>query len=236
MKRPQIRNDLLAPIISIFSLIAISAPANSQKVVLDNDFSKIEKIEDRNMEYLEDLYKITKKYPLFSYRYEMQNGEIKNVTVTGVDYMPDVEKIRIKLLDLQSNKNQLKHTPSRIGVFYAVDKNAYYKDGKEALKNTLHEHLKYPVDAKNWGVEGTIYVRFVIDDKGKIPFASTTDNIDTEIKQYEDDLKKQAVSAIKATSGDWEPGKVNGVSVASFHIIPITFELEKSPFIPMMIH
>jgi hypothetical protein len=87
----------------------------------------------------------------------------------------------------------------------------------------------------NWGVEGTIFVKFVVDENGENPFATTASNIETSMDRYLEDLERQAVEAVKATSGDWEPGKVNGVEVASMAVVPITFEFETHPSLPAAI-
>lgn len=199
------------------------------------NYAQLEEYQDIKMDYIKKLNKITNKYPLFSYQYTFDNGKVKDVTVTGVDNEVDVKQIKVILLDLQSNKNKLQNKANRIGVFYDVDKRAEYKKGEDALYNDLLKSLAYPEGAKDWGVEGTVYVRFVVDENGNIPYASMVNDIKTTMKFYEEDLTKQAVSAIKNTSGDWEPGTVKGVKVPSFIVIPITFDFKKNPSIPALI-
>lgn len=195
------------------------------------NYAQLEELQDIKMDYIKKLNKIANKYPLFSYQYTYDNGKVKDVTVTGVDNEVDVKEIKVKLLDLQSNKNKLQNKANRIGVFYDVDKRAKYKKGEDELYNNLRKSLAYPEGAKDWGLEGTLYTRFVVDENGNIPYASTVNDIKTNMKFHEEDLTKQAISAIKTTSGDWEPGTVDGVKVPSFIVIPITFDLKRNPSI-----
>lgn len=129
----------------------------------------------------------------------------------------------------------MKTTANRIGVFYSVDEEADFEGGREALQETILSNLKYPETAKNWGMEGTIFVKFVVDENGNIPFATTTSNIETSMERYLTDMEEQAIKAIKATSGEWEPAEVENVEVASLSVLPITFDFEKNPTLPALI-
>jgi penicillin-binding protein-related factor A (putative recombinase) len=214
--------------VMMFSLALFSANAQETKVITN---SEMENLQDKQMDYMIQIHKIFKDYPAFAYIYTMDDGEVKDVIVTGVENVIDRKRLEVVLFDLNSNKNMLKNKANRVGVFYSVDEPAEYKGD---INNTILSNLKYPVDAKNWGLEGTIYVKFVIDNEGEIPFATTSSNIETSMDMYLEDLEKQAVSAVKATSGNWEPAKVEGVDVASLAVVPITFDLEKHPSLPMM--
>lgn len=222
--------------ISIAFLLGLISFTGTSQEVGNNDFAQLENLQNKKMDYVRKLNRIVNKYPLFSYQYNIKDGKVNSVTVTGIDNDIDTKQVKVILLDLQSNKNELKNKATRMGVFYEVDQEATYKGGREALNNTLHQNLVYPEGAKDWGIEGTIYVRFVVDEKGNIPYASTIEDIQTDDSGfYADQLKKQAISAIKKTSGDWEPGKIDGINVASFLVVPITFDLKKSPTIPFLL-
>lgn len=225
--------NLATLVLILFSFAMVTSSAQES---VSDDFSDVEYMQDENMDYLKKIYKIIKKYPSFAYTYKLEDGEVKNVSVTGVENELDKKRLEVVLFDLKSNKNMLKSKANRLGVFYSVDKEPQYKHGEEALNLSLHENLKYPEGAKDWGVEGTVFVKFVVDEDGKIPFATTTEDIETTMDFYVDDLEKQAVSAIKATSGNWKPGKINGVSVPTLVVVPITFDFKKNPTIPALIH
>ena len=216
----------------VFSLPGLSTYAQQTKSM---SLSELEKLEDENMDYLKQVYKVVKDYPAFSYTYSMEDNQVQNVTVTGI--YSDIERKRLEviLFDLKSKKNMLKNKANRVGVFYSVDEPAAYNGGRDELEREIRNNLEYPFDAKNWGVEGTIFVKFVVDTNGEIPFATADSNIETSMEMYLEDLQEQAVSAVKATSGEWEPASVEGVEVASLAVVPVTFDIEKHPSLPALI-
>ncbi|MFW6257640.1 MAG: energy transducer TonB, partial [Prolixibacteraceae bacterium] len=196
----------------ILSICLTSVVNAQEKTVRGSD---LEKMQEQSMDYMKQIHEITKDYPAFSYTYTIDDGEVQDVTVTGVEDVIDRKRLEVLLFDLKSNKNMLKNKANTVGVFYSVDKEAEYEGGREELQDKIINNLEYPEDAKDWGVEGTVYVKFVVDENGEIPFATTSTNIETSVDRYLSNLEEQAVEAVKATSGQWEPAKVNDVEVAS---------------------
>jgi TonB family protein len=220
-------------ILKLFTIAVIIIPmaissANAQNQV--SSMQELEMKEDENMEYIKTINKIIKDYPTFSYSYVIEDGEIVDVEVVGVDNVIEKKRLEVAILDLQSNRNMIKNTANRIGVFYSYDEKPKF-NGEIELESALRNNLKYPEDAKDWGVEGTIFVKFVVDENGQIPFATTSSDIETSIETYVSDLEQQAINAVKETSGKWQPGKVDGVEVPTMVVLPVTFELRSPPFI-----
>ncbi|MCG6187108.1 energy transducer TonB [Maribellus maritimus] len=226
--------SLFAVVFAMFFVFGASAQKHMHH---KNNYmiSDLERMEDENMDYLNQIYKIVKDYPAFSYTYRLEDGKVKNVVVEGVNNNLDRKRLEIVLFDLKTNKNRMKNKANRMGVFYSVDEQAEYEDGWESLKTDILSNLNYADEAKNWGVEGTVFVKFVVDENGEIPFISTSTNMESPIDMHVDKLEQAAAEAIKATSGDWEPSEVENEEVASLLIIPVTFDVKKSPFLPTMI-
>lgn len=226
----------LVSISFIFAILFTQVPTlQAQDTGSKMSGSELEQMQDKNMDYLFQINEIVKDYPAFSYSYKMKDGNVEDVVVTGVDNEIDRKKLEVVLFDLKSNRNKMKSTANRIGVFYSVDEEASFDGGEEALRTEVLSNLKYPETAKNWGMEGTIFVKFVVDENGDIPFATTSSNIETSMEVYLKDMEEQAISAIKATSGEWEPAEVENVEVASLSVLPITFDFEKNPTLPALI-
>ena len=130
----------------LFSLSLFSANAQ-ETTVLTN--SKMEMLQDQNMDYMKQIHKIIKDYPTFSYTYTMDDGKLKDFIVMGVENVIDRKRLEVVLFDLKSNKNMLKDKANRVGVFYSVDQPAEYKG---ELSETILNNLKYPKDAKKLGI------------------------------------------------------------------------------------
>jgi len=212
----------------MFSGAVLTASAQNGMMTSGDDISKMK---HQHMDYVEQIGDIIEAYPAFTYKYKLEDGKVSDVVVTGVDNDIDRKRLEIVLFDLNSKRNMINAKSDRIGVFYDVDDHARYSKGEKALENELLRHLEYPEGAKDWGVEGTIYVKVIVDDEGRIPFATTSTNIESSVERYVDDLREQAVAAVKETSGDWEPAEVEGIDVASLAVIPVTFELNEHPFL-----
>lgn len=190
------------------------------------DFSSIEKVQDENDRYMSKIYNIIGDYPSFSYSYNMEDGKIKSVSVTGVEDELDKKRIEVYLYDLKSNENKIKAKANRIGVFYSVDDKPKYKQGREELVDELYKEIDYPEKAKEWGVEATIFVKFVVDENGEIPYIATSVDSETPYEFYLKKLEEEAIDAVKATSGEWVSGKIDEVNVPSLAVIPISFDIE----------
>jgi hypothetical protein len=230
-----LKQSLTIALIACFLTSGISFTGFSQQNGT-KEFQYLESVLDENYAFLKKINRIIKEYPDFSYEYEIIDGEVKNVTVKGVDYELDKKRLEVLLLDLKSNRNEIKNKESRIGVFYAPDQQARFKNGQEELQRKLLGSLEYPEGAENWGVEGTIFVKMVVDENGEIPYATTSSDVNTSIESYITDLENKVIEAVKLTSGQWIPGKVDGVAVPSFVTLPVTFKLETHPTLPAPIY
>ena len=235
MRRLKMKKILTSGFALVFMMFTVLG-ASAQKHMYDEyEISDLERMEDDNMAYMNQIYQIVKDYPAFSYNYTLEDGEIQDVTVSGVDNNLDRKRLEVVLFDLKSNNNMMKHKSNRIGVFYSVDEQAEYDNGWETLKQEILSNVDYNDEIKNWGVEGTVFVKFVVDQNGEIPFITTDTNMESSMDMYVEKLEDEAAEAVKETSGNWEPGEVEGEEVASLVIVPITFDVEKAPFLPAMI-
>jgi len=89
---------------------------------------------------------------------------------------------------------------------------------KTALLKHIYKHLKYPVLAREAGIEGMAVIRFVINKSGEI----------TQIKILKNPgggTGEAAVDALKSIKGNWEPGKQSGHLVNVALNLPVRFEL-----------
>jgi hypothetical protein len=205
-------------------LMGTTVSAQNYKLSSSNE---LKELEGKNMNYINEINKITQQFPEAEYSYNFANGKLKDVTVTGINDIMARQHIEVVLFNIKNNK--LKNESDQLGVFYTVDKEPQFKGGEEALKNTIQNKLTYPEDALNWGASGTIYVKFVIDENGKIPYITTSDMVNTHNKMYTKELEQNAIKAVEATSGQWKPAQEDGVNVASLAVVPIKFKEELDP-------
>ena len=96
---------------------------------------------------------------------------------------------------------------------------ATYKGGMEAMFKFLRKHLRYPAVARRMGVEGTVYVSFVVNTEGKVINA-------TVIKGISKECDEEAVRVVSLLT-EWIPAKQNNVNVMVRMVLPISFKLDK---------
>lgn len=100
------------------------------------------------------------------------------------------------------------------GVKDKVEVMPEFKGGMDALIKYMGANIKYPKESKK---EGTVYVSFVVDEKGKITNAEIT-------KSVVDVLDKEALRVVK-NMPNWKPGKDKGKNVKVKMTLPISFKL-----------
>lgn len=94
------------------------------------------------------------------------------------------------------------------------------KEGLEAWKAYLNKIIKYPLDAKKWGMESKVWVQFIVTTEGKITNLEAMNP--EEVYPL---LIEEAFRAIKSYRQPWIPGSLNGKLISNAVQIPITFEL-----------
>jgi protein TonB len=103
-------------------------------------------------------------------------------------------------------------------IFYAVEQQAEFPGGLQAMMKFLQRNIKYPASAKRMGIEGRVFVKFIVDKEGGISQMEV-------IKGINADLDKEAVRVIKMMP-PWKPGKQNGRAVKSQFVLPVYFKLD----------
>lgn len=105
-------------------------------------------------------------------------------------------------------------------VFVAVEKQAEFPGGIQALMQWLSMNVRYPEDAMKNDVQGRVIVKFVVNPDGSI-------SDPTVLKGVETSLDKEAVRVVRAMP-KWIPAENQGQKVASYFNIPISFKLTPS--------
>ncbi|MBO7599241.1 MAG: TonB family protein [Bacteroidales bacterium] len=101
--------------------------------------------------------------------------------------------------------------------FVIVEDMPEFKGGEKALLKYIAEHVVYPEIAKENDIQGTVYVKFVINEKGKVTNVGLLRGVDPL-------LDKEAIKVIESLP-DWKPGKQSGKNVKVSMQVPIKFQL-----------
>jgi periplasmic protein TonB len=101
--------------------------------------------------------------------------------------------------------------------FIPIEKEAEFPGGLVAWARFLHRTLRYPDQAIDKGIQGTVLVQFVVDVNGNISDV-------TAVSGPEDGgLREEAMRVIRS-SGKWVPALQNGRSVRAYRRQPVVFQ------------
>ncbi len=99
-----------------------------------------------------------------------------------------------------------------------VEEYAEFPGGPAALKKYLAKNINYPESAVKKKIEGTVYVRFVITDKGTVSNVRITKAIPNC-----DECSEEVIRVFKSMRR-WKPAKNNGKKVNSYFHSKVTFK------------
>ncbi|MGA2406569.1 MAG: energy transducer TonB [Bacteroidales bacterium] len=102
-------------------------------------------------------------------------------------------------------------------AYLVVDEMPVFPGGNEALLKYIAENTRYPKEAKDNNIQGRVITRFKVKEDGTVSDVSVLKGVDSQL----DNEALKVVSSIPK----FTPGKLNGVSVPVWYMIPITFTL-----------
>lgn len=103
------------------------------------------------------------------------------------------------------------------GVFFVVEEMPKYPGGEDSLKSFIANNVKYPKIAVEKGIQGKVYVTFVVDTDGSVAESRIARGVDPA-------LDKEALRVINSME-TWTPGKEKGKPVKVSYTVPINFAL-----------
>lgn len=104
-------------------------------------------------------------------------------------------------------------------VFVVVEEQAEFPGGLDSMYAYIVKNLKYPEAAKEKGIEGRVFVSFIIEKDGSISNVKILRGIGGGCEE--------AVVEMIKNMPKWKPGKQRGKPVRFQFTLPIKFELPK---------
>ena len=107
--------------------------------------------------------------------------------------------------------------PDADETFMVVEEQPMPEDGMEAFYKYIAQNLKYPTEARQKGIEGKVFIQFVVDKDGSLTEVKAIKGIGAGCDQ-------EAVRVIEGAPA-WNPGQQRGKVVKVRMVLPITFRL-----------
>jgi TonB family protein len=162
---------------------------------------------DNNTEFLNKL--------LPHFKHDVMERFEREATVTQQDY-PYLKFLRKKL-----------PTPSDTlisgsQIFLIVEESASPISGMSGFYEHIAHQLRYPAEARKMGIEGKVFVEFVVNQDGSISDVRA-------IKGIGGGCDEEAVRVI-AAAPRWNPGYQKGEPVRQRFVMPVIFQLGRTYF------
>lgn len=102
-------------------------------------------------------------------------------------------------------------------VFFIVENMPEFPGGDLELRKHIAQNVQYPEIAKENGIQGRVFVQFVVNQKGEVEQVKVVRGVDPA-------LDKEAIRVI-STLPKWKPGSQRGKPVKVSFTVPINFQL-----------
>ena len=103
-------------------------------------------------------------------------------------------------------------------VFVVVEKQPSFKEGVKAMMEFIEKEMKYPLIAKENGIQGRVITNFIVEKDGSVSNSRVVRGVDPA-------LDKEAIRIIEAMP-NWNPGLQRDERVRVRYTLPITFKLD----------
>jgi protein TonB len=103
-------------------------------------------------------------------------------------------------------------------VFKVVEQMPQFPDGEAALFKFINDNIKYPAVARENGIEGKVFVKFIVEADGSVT------NVEV-VRDIGGGCGEEAMRVVKKFP-KWNPGKQRGRPVRVFFNLPVQFRLQ----------
>lgn len=147
--------------------------------------------------------------------YNSMNMQEENTSTSDTTKKEKPESVTVTL-DPKANDGSSAYTGEDPYTF--VEQMPAYPGGEQKMAEFLKKNIVYPQTAKESGIQGTVYISFVVTKEGKVKGAKVIRGIGGGCDQ-------EALRVVKAMP-DWKPGKQAGKAVPVEFNLPVKFTLQ----------
>lgn len=155
--------------------------------------------------------------------------EVDGTSEAAMNRLQDVDPKSIAFVNVNKPENTVGVILNRNGpiqsvvdqqkeVFTIVEESAMPPGGYEAFYTRMATTLKYPEQARKEGIEGKVYVQFIVEETGKLTDYKVVKGIGAG-------CDAAAVAALEELNETWSAPTQRGKAVKQRIILPITFKL-----------
>lgn len=160
---------------------------------------------------------VIKKDEEVSEKEELKTQEdlTKNKAAISIADIKGTDEINGK--DIADLKDILEESKEEDQTFSYVEQMPTYPGGIPAMRKYISDHLNYPEEVREAGVQGTVTVQMTVSKTGDV--------VNIKILKGLDPLCDQEAVRVISRMPRWIPGKHNGRAVSVLYVIPIVFQI-----------
>ena len=177
----------------------------NREVVIDEEMVEITKQEEQKPQPVE-VPKQTTQLEIVEDDVEVEDIEI-NAEVDQTEVLEEYVPVEVEEEEVSETE-----------LFTIVEEMPAYPGGDAKLYEYLGKNIKYPQIARESGIQGRVFVNFVVEPDGSVSNVKVMRGIGGGCDE-------EAVRVIK-TMPKWKPGKQRGKAVRVTYTIPVVFKLQ----------
>ena len=177
----------------------------NREVVLDEEMTEITKQEEQKPQPVE-LPKQTTQLEIVQDDVEVEDIEIN----ADVQQTEVIEEYVAPVIEEEEVVEQ--------EIFQIVEEMPEYPGGEKKLLEYVGKSVKYPQIARESGIQGRVFVNFVIEPDGSVSNVKV-------LRGIGGGCDEEAVRVIKSMA-KWKPGKQRGKAVRVSYTLPVNFKLQ----------
>lgn len=134
-------------------------------------------------------------------------------TISVANVIGDDEDHGVDIIDLDNHQIE-----QHIEILEFAEQNPAFPGGDEELMKFLQKNLRYPNQALEMGLEGSVLIRFVVNGDGSVS------NVEVS-RGFDPSCDKEARRVVRMMP-KWIPGRMSGKAVPVYFKLPIKFTLQ----------
>ena len=177
----------------------------NREVVIDEEMVEITKQEEQKPQPVE-MPKQTTQLEIVQDDVEVEDIEI-NADVDQNEVIDDYVPVEVEEEDVSEQE-----------IFQIVEEMPAYPGGEQKLMEYVAKNIKYPQIARETGIQGRVFVSFVVEPDGSVSNVKV-------LRGIGGGCDEEAMRVVKSLP-KWKPGKQRGKAVRVSYMLPVNFKLQ----------
>jgi len=177
----------------------------NRTVEVDEEMVEITKQEEQKPQPVE-MPKQTTQLEIVQDDVEVEDIEI-NAEVDQQEVIEEYVPVEVEEEDVQEQE-----------IFQIVEEMPSYPGGEAKLMEYVSKNIKYPQIARETGIQGRVFVGFVVEPDGSVSNVKV-------LRGIGGGCDEEAVRVVK-NMPKWKPGKQRGKAVRVSYMLPVNFKLQ----------